>query len=162
MFEIGEVVFCPKRGSGVVEAIEERTMLNESKEYMIIQMKTPQITMMIATDKLDTSCFRKISNNEEVDKLEALLHGTEVDIDYSIDAKKRTKLNQDKLTEGSFVACGEVVRDLSRMEKIKPLNNAEKNLLMQAKHLLADEYAVVKQMGTDEAKVAIGNLLEEA
>ncbi|MBC8581811.1 CarD family transcriptional regulator [Zhenhengia yiwuensis] len=39
MFEIGEIVFCPLRGSGVIEAIERRTMLGETREYVIIQMK---------------------------------------------------------------------------------------------------------------------------
>ena len=156
MFEVGEVVFCPMRGSGVVEAIETRTMLNESKEYVIIQMKEPSLVMMIPTNKVDQSGFRKINDETAVDKMENVLCEEAVEISYAVDNKIRTKKNQEKLSSGSFLKCSEVVRDLSCMENVKSLNNVEKTMLMQAKKLLLDEFSIIKNISIKEA----GNILE--
>lgn len=160
MFKIGEVVFCPKRGIGVVEAVETRTMLDESKEYMIVRMKSPELTMMIPTDRIDISGFRAINNMEEAEKVALVLTNKQVQVDHSMDIKKRIKQNQEKLSSGSFLECSEVVRDLTCMEKIKSLNNSERTLLMQAKKFLIDEFAVIKQMSNQEAECAIDRLLE--
>ncbi|PHV71242.1 hypothetical protein CS063_06000 [Sporanaerobium hydrogeniformans] len=161
MFKVGEVVFCPMRGSGVVEAIEVRTMLGESREYVIIQMKDQNVLMMVPTEKIHKSGFRRMNTLEEADKVENILFKKEVDIDYSIDIKKRIKQNQEKLLSGSFMSCSEVVRDLSCMETIKTLNNMERNILSQAKRLLLDEFSNIKAISTEKAEKIINKLLEK-
>lgn len=160
MFNIGEIIFCPMRGSGVVEAIETRTMLNESKEYVIIHMKSPELTMMIPTDKIDDSGFRIMGDNEQADKVISLLSDKEIEVDYSMDIKQRIKQNQAKLSSGSFIECGEVVRDLMCMEHVKSLNNSEKSILMQAKRLLIDEFTHIKNVSDKEAETLIIECIE--
>ncbi len=160
MFKVGETVFCPMRGSGIVEAIEARTMLNESREYVVIHMKSPDIMMMIPTERIGDSGFRKVDNEETANKVTELLVNKEVQVDYSMDIKQRMKKNQAKLSSGSFIECGEVVRDLSCMEQIKSLNNSEKTTLLQAKRLLVDEFAIIKRISEIEAKNIIDELLE--
>lgn len=161
MFKVGEVVFCAMRGIGVVEAIEMREVLNESREYIIIQMKSPQLVMMIPTDRVDASGFRKISDKDAVDAVENILIQKNIEVDYSMDNKKRTKYNQEKLTSGSFLSCSEVYRDLICMEKSKPLNNVEKTLLMQARKFLVDEIATIKNISTQEADCRIQELINQ-
>lgn len=160
MFKVGETIFCPIRGSGIVEAIEARTMLGESKEYVIIHMKSPELMMMIPTDRLVSSGFRNVNDEAEADKVLSILEKKEIEVDYSVDIKQRVKQNQAKLSSGSFIQCSEVVRDLSHMEHIKTLNNSEKTMLMQAKRLLVDEFSIIKQISDTEASEAIDQLLE--
>ena len=147
------------RGSGVVEAIETRTMLNESNEYVIIQMKDPSITMMIPTDRAETSRFRRISDREEVTKVEAILSKKDKELNYSTDIKLRSKQNQEKLSSGSLVECSEVVRDLTCVDHIKPLNNMERTVLGQAKKLLLDELSIIKNISIEEAEGMVNGLL---
>lgn len=160
MFKVGEVVFCAMRGSGVVENIETKTIFDELKEYIVIQMKEPSLTMMIPTERIAESGFRKMSNETEVDKVESILSKKEVEVSHSTDIKKRTKHNQEKLATGSLISCSEVVRDLSCMETVKALNNAEKTILMQAKKLLLDELSIIKNISTEEADNIVKNLLK--
>ncbi|MGL5676572.1 MAG: CarD family transcriptional regulator [Cellulosilyticaceae bacterium] len=159
MFEVGEIVFCKLRGTGVVQAIEQRTLLGEEKECMVIQMHFPEIVIMIPLDRLENSGFRKISDIHELEKVETILSSKEVSCDYDIDIKKRIKDNQQKLATGSLIECSEVVRDLNHMEKVKPLNNMEKNLLMQATKLLVDEVAVLKKQSNEETKEDILSMM---
>lgn len=160
MFKVGEIVFCPKRGIGVVEGVETRTMLDESNEYMIVRMKSPELTMMIPVDRIETSGFRALNDAEEIKKLEMILKDKEVQVDHSMDIKKRIKQNQEKLSSGSFLECGEVVRDLTCMEKVKALNNSERTILMQAKRFLVDEFASIQKLSSEDAEETIDKFLE--
>lgn len=161
MFKVGESVFCPMRGSGIVEAIEERTMLNEVNEYFVIHMKSPDLTMMVPTDRITVSGFRAISDESVVEQAMSILKNKEIDIDYSLDIKQRIKQNQEKLSSGLFVECSEVVRDLALMEHEKALNNSERMILMQAKRLLLDELTVIRDISDEEAEQLIDKLLAE-
>lgn len=161
MFKVGENVFCPMRGSGIVEAIEERTMLDEVNEYFIIHMKCPDLTMMVPTDRITTSGFRAISDESVVEEVMSILENKEIDVNYSIDIKQRIKQNQGKLSSGLFVECSEVVRDLAIMENEKALNNSERMILMQARRLLLDELATIKHISDKEAEVILDRLLAE-
>ena len=160
MFEIGEIVFCPLRGSGVIEARERRTMLGETREYVIIQMKEPGLVIMIPTERIDQSGFRKVNNQEEADKVQAILYKKEVELDYSVDARQRTKQNQEKLSSGSFISCSEVVRDLTCMEYTKSLSSIERTILMKARRLLLDELSIIKHISLEEAECIVNKLLE--
>ena len=159
MFKVGESVFCPMRGSGIVEAIEERTMLNEVNEYFIIHMKSPDLTMMVPTDRIADSGFRAISDESVAEEAMSILKGKEMDIDYSFDIKQRIKQNQEKLSSGLFIECGKVVRDLALMEHEKALNNSERMILMQAKRLFLDELTAIKNISDEEAEELIDELL---
>lgn len=161
MFKVGENVFCPMRGSGIVEAIEERTMLDEVNEYFIIHMKCPDLTMMVPTDRITTSGFRAISEESVAEQGLCILENKEIDIDYSVDIKQRIKQNQEKLSSGLFIECSEVVRDLAHMENEKALNNSERMILMQAKRLLVDELAAVRNISEEEAEEIVDSLLVE-
>ena len=135
-------------------------MLNESNEYMIVHMKSPELTMMIPVDRIETSGFRALNNVEAVKEVEMILKNKEVQVDHSMDIKKRIKQNQEKLSSGSFLECGEVVRDLTCMEKIKALNNSERTILSQAKRFLVDEFASIQSLSDEQAEETIDRLLE--
>ena len=161
MFKVGENVFCPMRGSGIVEAIEERTMLDEVNEYFIIHMKCPDLTMMVPTDRITTSGFRAISDESVAGQVLSILEDKEIDIDYSVDIKQRIKQNQEKLSSGLLIECGEVVRDLAIMENEKALNNSERMILMQAKRFLLDELATIRNISEKEAEELVDRVLAE-
>ena len=158
--EIYSVINRLLRGSGVIEAIERRTMLGETREYVIIQMKEPGLVIMIPTERIDQSGFRKVNNQEEADKVQAILYKKEVELDYSVDARQRTKQNQEKLSSGSFISCSEVVRDLTCMEYTKSLSSIERTILMKARRLLLDELSIIKHISLEEAECIVNKLLE--
>lgn len=115
---------------------------------------------MIPTERIDQSGFRKVNNQEEADKVQAILYKKEVELDYSVDARQRTKQNQEKLSSGSFISCSEVVRDLTCMEYTKSLSSIERTILMKARRLLLDELSIIKHISLEEAECIVNRLLE--
>lgn len=159
MFQIGDQVFCPMRGSGIIEAIEERTMLDTLREYFIIKMQSSNMTMMIPTNRIATSGFRPINDEAVVDTMISILADKDVVIDRSVPLKQRVKDNQAKLSTGSFADCSEVIRDLTSMQREKALNASENSMLMEARRLLLEELAMIKQISKEEASDMIDEFL---
>lgn len=159
MFQVGEKVFCPKRGSGQIEAIEKRTMLDEEKEYVIVNMIASNMTMMIPTERMSTSGFRKISNEEAANEVLEILAHKQYSVDLESVPKQRIKQYQEKLATGSFAKCGEVIRDLTLMGKEKSLSSSEKNVLQEARRLLIEEMILIKQISKEQANELIDEIL---
>lgn len=159
MFQIGDKVFCPMRGCGIVEAIEKREMLNESQEYCVIKIFEGNMTVMIPTTKIDSSDFRHISDLSTTENLLNVLGEANVTSDAELPAKERLKLNTAKVHAGSLEGYVEVICDLTHIQKIKPLNASEKNLLLKARKYFAAEVSLIKHISTDDVNTLIDNML---
>lgn len=159
MFEVGDQVFCPMRGTGIVEAIEERQMIGEKQEYFIIQMQDSSMTIMVPTDRVSKSKFRFISDADTVDKVLANFRKENSSLDPSIPQKQRMKDNQAKLSSGTFAEYAEVVRDLMTIQKAKSLNASENSILMDARRLFIDELTLTKDISKEEAITLLDKLL---
>ncbi|MGL6173178.1 MAG: CarD family transcriptional regulator [Cellulosilyticaceae bacterium] len=160
MFQVGDQVFCPMRGSGIVEAIEEREMLGNIQEYFIIKLTTSGMTVMIPTEGTIKSKFRLISDTKLAEEVLDTLSDEENPIDKLVSIKERLKINQVKLKAGTFADCGEVIKSLTCFQKIKALNNSERVLLMDARKLFIDELSLIKAISKEEANSMLDSLLE--
>lgn len=159
MFQVGDLVFCPMRGCGTVEAIEERSMLDQIQEYFIIQLNSSSMTIMVPTDRVRTSRFRHISDVSTADAVLSILGNKNVILDTAIPPKQRFKHYQAKLISGSLEEYGEVIRDLTYIQKGKSLNSGERSILMDAKKLLLDEISTIKQISKEQAHSMLNKLL---
>ena len=158
MFKIGDKVFCPLRGAGIVETIEERKMLDEMKEYIIIKLQTSNTTVMVPTDKVEASHFRFVSDETMTNEVLDMLADKETAIDTSTVLKQRMKVNKERLMSGSLNDYGEVIRELTHIQRGKALNASENAMLMEARKFLADELSLIKSISMKEAT----KLLDEA
>lgn len=159
MFQVGDLVFCPMRGCGIVEAIEERSILNQIQEYLIIQLYTSNMTIMLPTDRVSTSRFRHISDVSTADAVLSILSNKNVTIDTTIPPKQRFKHYQSKLVSGSLKEYGELIRDLTYIQKGKSLNSGERSILMDAKKFLLDEISVIKHISKEQADSMLDKIL---
>ena len=50
MFNIGDKIFYPMHGAGVIEKIEEKKILDETIAYYIVKMPG-EVTVMVPTNK---------------------------------------------------------------------------------------------------------------
>lgn len=158
MFKIGDKVFCPLRGAGIVETIEERMMLNETKEYIIVQLQTSNTTVMIPVDRVEASGFRMVSDKTAIDEVFEQLSDKDMVIKTSSVLKERMKLNKERLMSGGLSDYGDVIRDLTHIQRGKALNASENAMLMEARKFLADELSLIKSISIQEAT----QLLDEA
>ena len=137
---------------------KERKMLNETKEYIIVQLQTSNTTVMIPVDRVETSGFRMVSDKSAIDEVFEQLSDKEMVIKTSSVLKERMKLNKERLMAGGLSDYGDVIRDLTHIQRGKALNASENAMLMEARKFLADELSLIKSISIQEAT----KLLDEA
>jgi CarD family transcriptional regulator len=145
-FEVGDTIVYPPHGAGRVEGKERKEVLGEEREYLTIRILHSDMTLMVPAAGAEDAGLRRIVDDEGLERLEALLEG-----EQSEDAgpfARRFRHNREKIRTGDVFELGEVVRNLTLRDREKPLSTGERQMLGQAKRILASEVAYAR--GTDE------------
>ncbi|MED4205095.1 CarD family transcriptional regulator [Neobacillus mesonae] len=149
MFQVGDYVVYPMQGAGVVEAIEEKEVLGEKRNYYVIQIPSSKMRVMIPVGKERKARIRMVSDRPTLEKvLNIFQHGQ---TDTTLSMKERYKINSDKLRTGNFKDGAEVVRDLMRINHNKALNQSEKQMLESARKLFIGELGLIKGISEKQA-----------
>jgi len=155
MYSIGDHVVYPMHGAGTIEAIEEKTMMGEKKEYYVLLIPRNDIRILVPCDRCEDVGMRQVIAKSDIAKVKSTLMGTSTEM-----AKiwnRRYRDNMEKLKTGQITHVAEVVRDLMRVDREKRLSTGEKKMLSNAKQILISELTLVSGKGVDE----LSTLIEE-
>ena len=67
MYNVGDKIFYPMHGAGVIEAIEEKEILGEKQAYYILRMPG-EVKVMVPTSKAAEVGVREIIDKETAGK----------------------------------------------------------------------------------------------
>jgi len=149
LFQIGEKVFYPNHGAGVIREIEEKTVLGKIQQYCVINIPISKMDIMIPFNSLEKLGVRLIVQQKEMKGiLEDFHHLEEQD---KLPWKERFKLNTDKIKTGDMRDSVQVVHDLLLRNKEKPLNVSEKKMLHDVQRYLISEMVLVEDMTENQA-----------
>jgi CarD family transcriptional regulator len=144
-------------GAGVVESIEDRLILGESRRYYILRLPIGEMTIMIPCDSTDNVGVREIIGKKELKSVDKALQGDTEEI--SGNWNRRYRDNMEKLKSGQLPNVCEVVRNLMRAEKKKKLSMGEKKMLSNAKQILMSELILVSERDAGEIEEYITMLV---
>ncbi len=149
LFQVGDEIFYPMHGAGVIEAIEEKEILGEKKQYFVMTFTINQLQVMIPLEKMQQSSIRRAVDIRTMESILRFVHHGESG--ESLSYKERYKVNMEKMKTGKTKECAEVVRDLTRMDKEKALNSSEKVMLRNARKYLISEMGLINGITENEA-----------
>ena len=157
-YEVGAKVVYPLHGVGVINSIEEKTVLGATRSYYIIKLAISDMTVMIPTARSEELGLRLVVKDHDVKKALKLINSgiTEMEEDW----KTRYQHNFEKIKSGSILDVAEVVRNLFHRNKVKELSIMEKKLYENAYRLLVDEISYVKDMEKEEVQNIVSEKLE--
>lgn len=141
LFKIGDNIVYPMHGAGVIEAIEEKEVLGEKRQYFVIRMPINNMQVMIPKAKIENSRIRMVVEKPVLDNVLDIFHHGESD--RSLTWKERYKSNMEKMKTGEIQEGAEVVRDLMRINKEKALNTSERQMLDNARRIFISELGLV-------------------
>lgn len=159
MFQVGDNIFYPMHGAGMITAIEEKEVAGEKIQYYVIIMINDNMKVMIPKNKISKTNIRPVTDLDTVKEIGRMI-GT-VESDKNLTWKKRNKLNNDMIKSGSLKACAEVIYELSSMQREQKLNSSERNQLKQAQAFLMSELKLVEGMNSDRKERFISRLTED-
>ena len=153
LYNIGDSIFYPLHGAGIIEQIEEKRILGERHKYYIVRIPIKDTQVMLPVENAEKLGVRNVKNSKQVDELLEYMKNTE---DESSDNwNKRYRENIEKIREGTQERTAEVVKYLLIRDQNKGLSSSEKKTLNYAKQILYSEIIMAKNMENDAVDILI-------
>jgi CarD family transcriptional regulator len=137
-------------GAGVSEAIEEKEILGEKREYYELRLPDGNMKVMIPIANGEEIGLRQVIDKREVQKILKLLKSSSGSMPTNWN--HRYRINLEKIKSGNIYAVAEVVRNLARREREKGLSSGEKRMLETAKQILISELVLATELEEEKAK----------
>ena len=158
-FKIGDKVIYPNHGLGVVEKVEEKTILGTTCGFFHLRILSNETTVLVPVANVDNVGLRRAITDEEVERLFQLLGDGKIDNHQNW--KGRFKDNSDKMRTGSIYDMADVLKSLTFLAKSKSLSFREKRMLDRAKALIISEISEVMQTTQQAIEDRVNEALEK-
>ena len=158
-FKIGDKVIYPNHGLGVVEKVEEKTILGTTCGFFHLRILSNETTVLVPVANVDNVGLRRAITDEEVEELFRLLGDGKIDNHQNW--KGRFKDNSDKMRTGSIYDMADVLKSLTFLAKSKSLSFREKRMLDRAKALIISEISEVMQITAQAIEDRVNEQLEK-
>lgn len=158
-FQVGDKVIYPNHGLGIVERIEEKTILGTTCGFFHLRIVSNDTTVLVPVANVDGVGLRKAITDEEVERLFGLLGDGKIDNHQNW--KGRFKDNSDKMRTGSIYDMADVLKSLTFLSKSKSLSFREKRMLDRAKALIISEVSEVMRLKALEVEDQVDRALEK-
>lgn len=144
MYNIGDKLVYPMHGAGIVEAIEEKEVLDEIRSYYIMRIPMGDVKVMVPVANSEKVGIRDVIDEARADEVINAFRGFKADVQSNWN--KRYRENMDKIRTGDIVDVSYVVKTLMLKEKMKGLSMGEKKMLSSTQKILMSELMIAKDM----------------
>ena len=160
MFDIGDAVYHPTNGAGVIARLQTMPTLKKGQQFYRIRMLgRGRTVLMVPVKKAEELGLRKAVAREEIDHVLHILSGDPTELPKK--HKRRYKVCQDKLDTADTIQIAEVVRDLAwRRHKHEKLNVPGRRIYKKAMNLLVGELAVAQDVSLQDAEEQVTEALK--
>ncbi|HAK54486.1 MAG: CarD family transcriptional regulator [Vicinamibacterales bacterium] len=157
-FEVGDKVIYPNHGLGIVETIEEKTIMGTTCGFYMLRMASSDTTVLVPVDNIEGVGLRRAVGDDEIARLYTLLGNGKIDSHQNW--KGRFKDNSDKMRSGSIQDAIDVLKNLTFLSRSKSLSFREKRMLDRAKFLVVSEISEVAQEASEAVEERVDRALE--
>lgn len=149
MFQVGDRVFYPMHGAGVIEAIEEQEVLGQRQRYYVMRLPISEMKVMVPCNSMKDSGLREVISDQVFPKVVEALRSRRAQATKNW--SHRYRANMEKIRSGNILDLAEVVSTLSLRDREKGLSSGERKMLDSARQILLSEIVLAKGMGVDQA-----------
>ncbi len=153
MFRLGDQVCYPMHGVGIVDSIEDKTVLGVTASYYVLRFTSGRMTAMVPVKTAEKVGLRYVITPQECDKV--LAYFNEAPEPEDENWNRRYRDNCEKLRKGDVYEVADVVKCLSKREEQKGLSAGERKMLVNARQVLLAEMAAASGKDPDELFLAI-------
>ena len=157
-FEVGDKVIYPNHGLGIVERIEDKTILGTTCGFYHLRIVANDTSVLVPVTNVDGVGLRRAIGDQEVERLFGLLGDGKIDNHQNW--KGRFKDNSEKMRSGSIYDVADVLKSLTFLAKSKSLSFREKRMLDRAKFLIVSEVSEVMRESAPAIEARVERALE--
>lgn len=158
MYKIGNTVVYPSHGLGVIEAIEEKSLMGMKQKFYILKIMEKGTRIMIPCNNAEKVGLREVIQSDDVRKVVKVLKEKPKAI--LPNWNKRYRESVEKIKSGSIYEVAAVFRNLSLLSKDKELSFGEKKMLCETRHLISSEISQAKGISEQQAEKILETALK--
>jgi len=159
MYNIGDRLVYPMHGAGVVEAIEEKEVLDEKRFYYVMKMPIGDVKVMIPVNNTEEIGIRDVATKAEAEKV--IEKFVETQPDTASNWNKRYRENMEKIRGGNLIEIAYVAKTLMLKEKMKGLSMGERKMLQSVKQILISELVIALSTDSDALTERLANIVAD-
>ena len=156
MYSVGDKVLYPTHGAGVIDSIEEKTLLGEKKSYYTMRMPVGDMKVMVPLESADAAGMRRVVSKSEAEDVIKKLATDEPCENSSWN--RRFRENSEKIRSGNIYLVASVVRALTIRERERGLSTGEKKMLSDSRQILISELV----LSLDKTKEEVSEMIEKS
>lgn len=141
MLNIGDKVYLPNYGAGLVKKIELSEICGKIRKYIYISLVLDNIDLFIPEGMLKSYNIRKLEDKETLEKALNIISAEPAKIEKKWN--KRYRDHNGKIASGDIQKQCEVIRDLYYLKQIKLLPLGEEKILDRVENFVASEIMMV-------------------
>lgn len=142
VFQVGDKVVYPMHGAGIIEAIEEREVLGEKRQYYVMHLPVGNMKVLVPLNNVQSLGLREVITQKEVQNVLNVLK--DEDVAVTLAWNRRYRANLEKIRSGNILDVAEVVRNLAKRDKEKGLSTGEKKMYENAYQILISELVLAE------------------
>lgn len=158
-FQVGDQVVYPSQGAGRVAEKTTRKVLGETQEYLKIVFVRGEMEVLVPLRKGQEVGLRHTVGRDEIEQLRDAL--VKADLSLPNQWPPRYRAEQDILAGGSAYELARLIGVLAQRDMEKGLAATEREVLENAKSMLASELAVVQDISLSAASRQLDDLIAE-
>ena len=155
MFKVGDKVFHPVHGAGVIVDTKERRSLRAAKRYYSIELLSqPKTLLLVPVSGADDIGLRSSIPQSQLSRVWSVLR-SEPEV-LPTDHEQRYELLRDRMRGGDVLQIAAALRDMAwREEQERRLTKQGKRLYDESLSLLAGEVALTQDSDVSTAEAQI-------
>ncbi len=158
MFKEGDKISYPMHGAGFIEAIQEKSFLDEKRSYYVLKFSEGDIKVNVPVESAEKAGLRRIISRDEYNRVMESFK-TSDEAEESSNWNRRNRENLEKMKSGDVFEIAAVIKGLLKREVKKSLSSSEKKMLGTSMQILVSELALASNKKDEEVKKIITQML---
>ena len=154
---IGDKVFYPMHGAGIIDGIENNEVGGVTKTYYVLRLPVGNLKLMLPIDKIDEMGLREIISKDKVEEVAAVLKDKPEHTQGSWN--KRFNSTLERMRSGDILDVAAVARNLSIQHHKRKISSGEKRLLDLSRQILISELVFACEKTPEEVTVWIDSIM---
>lgn len=156
-FQVGDRVVYPPQGGGTIADIVQREVLGEPRSYLKVVFVRGDMEVLVPLERAVEVGLRRTLSAAEFEQLAERVEDGELDLPAQWPPRYRAE--QDILSRGDAFELARLISLLTKRDEERGLASTEREVLENARALLASEFAVSLEQPLDSGEQWIDTAL---
>ena len=155
--KIGDVVFYPMHGAGVIDGIENNEVAGMKSSYYILKLPMGNLKLMLPVDNIEQLGLRDVIGKEKIAEVSTVLRDKPEVTQGSWN--KRFQAILDRMKSGDILDVAAVARNLSLQYRKRKITSGERRLMELSRQILISDLVYACEKSPEEITEWIDDII---